>query len=262
MRLFRYIVAGVCCWGSAIGLEAAELLLCGKDHKAAIVVADDAKRIAQYAARELALHAAKATGVEVPVLSESDAERGDFNSRIFLGLTRAARSAKLETAQLPPESCIIHTVGNDLYLDVGHRWMRFIQFAHEAFPPQCFPPAAQLLDRALDATAGSKPEFEQRVIFLRTGLEHARIAGEVAACFGPDKYIPQDSPKLDLAARKLHQLVAFRREHERSYFADLHYGAASRELRYWDLPPIIKRMDEQSGKAQRVIQADTESYTP
>ena len=151
---------------------------------------------------------------------------------------------------------------NNLYIDAGHRWARFIQFAHEAFPPACFPPAEKLLRQAASAVEKGEPEFRQRVAFLQTGLQHARLAGELAACFGPFRNIPSDSPKFDLAARKLEQLTALRRGHERSFFADLHYGSVDRELRYWNLPPVIAQMKRNRGQDGKVVEEADKGYMP
>ncbi len=133
---------------------------------------------------------------------------------------------------------------NDLYIDVGHRWARFVQLANEAFPPSCFGPAEVILGRAARTARGdSLPEYTARVKFLQDGLAHARLAGRLAAEFGAERDIPVESERFNRAVEALRELIAFRRAHEVPYISDTYYGAAWRESMYWNLRPLFARLE-------------------
>ncbi|MDD4017565.1 MAG: DUF4838 domain-containing protein [Kiritimatiellae bacterium] len=87
------------------------------DGKAAVVVvtADAPPPVVQYAAAELVRHVKKATGVTLPVAAES-AVPGGYASRVFLGMTDAARKQGIEAGKLPPEAFVLRSVGADLYI--------------------------------------------------------------------------------------------------------------------------------------------------
>ncbi|MDY0168461.1 MAG: DUF4838 domain-containing protein [Thermoguttaceae bacterium] len=133
---------------------------------------------------------------------------------------------------------------NDLYIDVGHRWARFLLMAHKAFPPASFEAAEAILQRAKRAAADHpRPEYAARVAFVAAGLEHARLAGRLAALFDGDRNIPADSERFEQAVEALRELVAFRRAHEKPYISDYLYGAAGREARFWNLRPLFARLE-------------------
>ncbi len=83
--------------------------------EAVIVVADDATMTAQYAAEELALHVEKATGVRLEMAAESAIPEG-YASRVFVGLTDAARAQHLDTTELERDAFFVRTVGSDLFV--------------------------------------------------------------------------------------------------------------------------------------------------
>ncbi len=101
---------------AALSTEAEALTLVADGRPAAVlVVADDATLTAQYAARELALHIEKATGVSLETAAESEVPDG-YECRVFVGLTEAARTHGLDTADLERDAFLLKTVGNDLFV--------------------------------------------------------------------------------------------------------------------------------------------------
>ncbi len=131
----------------------------------------------------------------------------------------------------------------ELFLDVGMRWQRFPLKGHEAFPPESFEPAEEILERAVQAAAEDPaPEYAARVDFLRKGLEHARLAGRLAAAFDGQRDIPEDTEKFEKALEALRRLVEFRRAHEDLYISDYFYGASWREAGRWNLAPLFARL--------------------
>lgn len=144
---------------------------------------------------------------------------------------------------------------NRLYIDHGHRWARFQVRAHEAFPESAFVPAFALLEGAERAAVGSAPEFGARVRFLRDGLEHARLAGRLAACFDGDKSISPEDPRFAQAVELLRDLIAFRRAHEVPFISDYFYGASWREYNFWNLKPMLEVIEK--GVADKGGEGDT-----
>ena len=133
---------------------------------------------------------------------------------------------------------------NDLYVDVGHRWSRFQLMAHKAFPPASFEPAQAILERAKQAAQNSsQTEYAARVKFLQDGLEHARLAVQLATLFDGQRDIPKDSPQFKQAVKTLRELITFRRAHEKPYISDYFYGASWREARFWNLAPLLAKLD-------------------
>jgi len=88
-----------------------------KDGKATavIITGDPASPTTQYAAQELAEHIAKATGVVLPVLTESNAPT-DIQTRVYLGDTATGAHYGIDTEHLPREAFIMRSVGNDLFI--------------------------------------------------------------------------------------------------------------------------------------------------
>ncbi|MGI5817269.1 MAG: DUF4838 domain-containing protein [Armatimonadota bacterium] len=127
----------------------------------------------------------------------------------------------------------------DLFREVGNRWQRFPLKAHEAYPPECFPPAEALLEAAHQAAADADPEYLARVEFLQAGLEHAKLCGQLAALFDGSYNIPRDSERFGQARELLRELVSFRRAHEHMYISDYAYGAAWREVRRWNINSLF-----------------------
>lgn len=101
---------------------------------ATVVIADEASETARYAAGELVHHVRRATGVELPVVAESEAPPpAKGRPRVFVGETRAAEAQGLHVAELPPEVHFLKTVDGDLYilgreseappLHIGNPWV-------------------------------------------------------------------------------------------------------------------------------------------
>lgn len=86
--------------------------------QAVIILPDTPLPVEEYAARELAYHVRKATGVALPVASEVDAPAAPAG-RLYLGNTMAASRAGLSGEKLAPEEFVLRTAGNALYI-VGH----------------------------------------------------------------------------------------------------------------------------------------------
>jgi len=98
------------------GRAAAEVVLVKDGQpRAAIVTADEPSLIAAYAARELADHVMQASGAALPVATESQVSP-DWDSRIFVGVTRAAAAQGIEPDKLDNDAFLLRTVGNDLYV--------------------------------------------------------------------------------------------------------------------------------------------------
>ncbi len=128
----------------------------------------------------------------------------------------------------------------DLYRDVGVRWQRFQLKAHEAYPPESFKPAEEILQRALEAAeADPDPEYLERVEFLEAGLEHAKLGGRLAALFDGERNIPRDSERFPKAGRALQELVQFRRKHEHLHIYD-YQSSAFKERRFWNLESLFE----------------------
>jgi len=82
---------------------------------ATIITADNPMPVTVYAAQELVRHVELATGVKLPVVTESKVPEG-VACRIFIGPTQAARTLGIDVATLPPETFVMRTVGPDLYI--------------------------------------------------------------------------------------------------------------------------------------------------
>lgn len=82
---------------------------------ARIVIADDATLTARHAASEFADHLRGATGAVLPIVAESDAPQNG-GSRVYVGVTQAARRHGLETGTLEPDAYILRVIGNDLFV--------------------------------------------------------------------------------------------------------------------------------------------------
>ncbi|MBO50618.1 MAG: hypothetical protein CMJ69_07515 [Planctomycetaceae bacterium] len=82
---------------------------------AVVVTAEKAAMVATYAARELVHHIEKATGQRLQVVPETKIPAGDA-SRIFVGVTEAARKQGIVPEKMKPDEFVVRTVGRDLYL--------------------------------------------------------------------------------------------------------------------------------------------------
>ena len=82
---------------------------------AVIVTANHPGPVAQYAAEELVLHIEKATGVRLPVVTESAAPN-ETTSRIFVGNSNAVRAVGIDVSKLAPEAFVLRTSGKSLFI--------------------------------------------------------------------------------------------------------------------------------------------------
>ena len=179
-----------------------------KDHQpgAVIVLADRPTEVARYAANELVYHVQRATGARLPIVRESarqgEAATAAGSSCIYIGDTAAARAAGIVAAQLAPETFVLRTAPNALFIvggdaagdpldrdtaagtlfgvyewlehDVGVRWL---------WPGElgtCVPKVGSL--RARDIAVTVSPAFFQRNI--RGGLTFRGRHAELG--FSPD----------------------------------------------------------------------------
>ena len=83
--------------------------------QAVIVIADRPSAVAKYAADELVAHLEKATGVRLEVIGESTLAKAT-GSRVFIGDTRASREAGMDDGKLAPETYVLRTKGNALFI--------------------------------------------------------------------------------------------------------------------------------------------------
>jgi len=129
----------------------------------------------------------------------------------------------------------------ELYWNVGWRYSSYIRRAHIAFPEECFKPAEKLLKQAL-AKAENHPnaEFAERVRFVQIGLEHAKLARDLAAVYDGEEDIPAD--RIEEGKEALRRLVKFRKEHEHSFFSDLLHVTGFWEQRQINLDPLINAL--------------------
>lgn len=110
------------------------------------------------------------------------------------------------------------------------RYANYPVEAHRAFPDAVFNPAALILVQALqEAGMDSSPEFAERVKFLQVGLQHARLAVQVASIYDGKSELPEE--KKAIAQKALKDLVEFRKAHQKMYFSDLLHATS-----YWERP--------------------------
>ena len=83
--------------------------------QAVVVTADKPAMVATYAAREFVHHIERATGERLRVVPETRIPAG-FTSRVFIGITDAARKQGIVPEKMKPDEFLIRTVGTDLYL--------------------------------------------------------------------------------------------------------------------------------------------------
>ncbi|MFA9478056.1 DUF4838 domain-containing protein [Phycisphaerales bacterium AB-hyl4] len=83
--------------------------------RAVIITADEPYPVAEYAAQELAYHVKLATGVELPIVKESEADRARV-SHIYVGQSDAARRHQIDHTALNTEQCVIRTLEGNLFI--------------------------------------------------------------------------------------------------------------------------------------------------
>jgi len=116
-----------------------------------------------------------------------------------------------------------------------------VRFAHEAFPPEAFAPAAAILADAEAAVAGADTAYAQRVAFVRTGFDHAQLALRLTALYGGEEVVP--AGRREEAKAALQELVAFRKAHERTFFSDLQHATTFWERPRMNLDELIMEID-------------------
>lgn len=82
---------------------------------AVIVTAERPTAVASYAAQELRGHVEMATGAVLRIVTEG-AVPADANVRIFLGATEAARGAGIDVRQLAPETAVLRSAKDALFI--------------------------------------------------------------------------------------------------------------------------------------------------
>jgi hypothetical protein len=128
---------------------------------------------------------------------------------------------------------------HDVFYDrVAIRWRTWAKAPHRVYPAECFLPADALLAQAA-AAAVNEPQAAARVEFLRTGLAHAKLCAKVAALLT----LADPEATAERGQKALHELLAFRRAHERDWFANLNHNAWVEDLS-WKLANETKQPAE------------------
>ena len=105
--------------GAAPAAEQAEGIPLVKDGQpnAVIVTPGEPNAVVRYAAQELNYHLARATGAKLPVVAEGAIPPGAAAVRVYLGDTRAARAAGIDSAgSLPAETFVLRARDNALII--------------------------------------------------------------------------------------------------------------------------------------------------
>lgn len=108
-----FFLAGMVLTGSAF-CDSLSLVKEGKA-TAVLVVPADAMPVAQYAAEELAFHIHLATGATLEICSEHKLPDNEL-VHVYIGDTKAAEQAGIETSLLPSEAVVLRTGDNCLYI--------------------------------------------------------------------------------------------------------------------------------------------------
>lgn len=100
-------------------LRAGERLVVADDRPwGTVVVPAEASPVVRYAAQELVEHIAKASGVTLPVVAEPRLTKKP-GMRFYLGPTRAAAAAGIDAAALAPETFVLRTTGDNVFIVGG-----------------------------------------------------------------------------------------------------------------------------------------------
>ncbi len=116
-------------------------------------------------------------------------------------------------------------------------WLYFAKNDHIIFPLSAWDEAGRILASA-EAAAADAGEFAERVTFLRTGWQHARLCTEISELLAGAN--PEVSPLS--VYQRLEDLADFRAEHEMEYFANLAFTAMI-EKNSWVIPERYQRED-------------------
>jgi hypothetical protein len=114
VRLRLALCACLLAVGASVAIAEVTLVRDGKV-RAVVVTAIKPSAVATYAVEELVNHVKKATGQQLSVAVESEIPAG-FESRVFVGVSDAARKQGIDADKLEIEEYVIRTVGNDLYI--------------------------------------------------------------------------------------------------------------------------------------------------
>lgn len=101
--------------GSGFAARAEVAVVTAGKPVAVIVTANKPGPVAQYAAEELALHIAKATGATLPIVTESTVKPADEN-RIYVGNSQAVRAAGIDVGKFAPEAFVLRVSGKALFI--------------------------------------------------------------------------------------------------------------------------------------------------
>ena len=111
LALSSSVIANVLLMSGSIAMD----IVAEGTPKAVLVVPDKPSPVVKYAASELQIHIQAASGAKLEILTESDAAKSKANP-IFIGPCEALKDIGLETDSLPPNTFIIHSAKNALYL--------------------------------------------------------------------------------------------------------------------------------------------------
>ena len=133
----------------------------------------------------------------------------------------------------------------ELYADVHWRYSSYVRRAHDAFPPESFGPAEALLEQALlEAQASELPEFADRVRFVRSGLDHARLATRLTALF--DRRRGAASRPDGRSQECLARIDRFpERARSQLLLLDLYHTTSFWELNHLELEPLLAMLAEE-----------------
>ena len=127
----------------------------------------------------------------------------------------------------------------DVFYDrVAIRWRTWAKAAHRVYPPESIAAGETLLAKAAQVASRDR-EAAARVAFLQTGLAHAKLCAETAALLT----LADPASTAVRGAAKLKELLAFRRAHEREWFANLNHNAWVEDLS-WKLASETKQPAE------------------
>lgn len=84
--------------------------------QATLVVPADPLRVEQFAAEELRYHVSRATGVELPIVKESDAAGESMSAAVYIGATRAAADAGVNASELAANGFVVEREGDRLFI--------------------------------------------------------------------------------------------------------------------------------------------------
>ncbi len=117
-------------------------------------------------------------------------------------------------------------------------------FLSVRYPPEVFPPAFELLERAhQEAQTSPHEEFAQRVAFLRAGLEHARLSAQLYQRLERDgRTIPSDPERREAFREALNELIAFRTQNRHLPVCDYNQAISNgdQRIRYQELLPYLR----------------------